>query len=447
MTDRPPKSTPRRPKTAGAIEIDPQSYTAFVGELKQKIIEARHRASLSVNRELILLYWTIGRDILARQEREGWGAKVIDRLAEDLRRAFPEMTGLSSRNLKYMRALADAWPDGDFVQRVVAQLPWGHNVSLLDAVKAPEERAWYARQAIEHGWTRAVLVHQIESNLFVRQGSALTNFSRTLPAAQSELAQQILKDPYTFDFLSLGPEMLERDLERGLIEHLRLLILELGKGFAFVGSQYHLEVGGQDYHLDLLFYHLRLRCFVVIELKIEDFKPEFAGKMNFYLSAVDDHLRHENDQPTIGIILCKGRNEVIVEYALRDSSKPMGVAQYELSQVLPPQLEEDLPTIDEFAREFPLMSMVKLRIEIERAVRDLASERGLSFDRPVGIGNMLRDLRRQGPVPASTDQLLGALQVMNKASHGVDVESSAAKQAVAIGSAFLAELKALSADD
>jgi len=445
MTSRPPKRKPRSAKPAASI--DPQSYATFVSDLKRKIVEARHRASLSVNRELILLYWTIGRDILARQEREGWGTKVIDRLADDLRQAFPEMTGLSSRNLKYMRSFAEAWPDGGFVQQVVALLPWGHNVRLLDAIRAPEERAWYARQAIEHGWSRNVLAHQIDSNLFARQGSALTNFSRTLPAEQSELAQQILKDPYTFDFLALGPEMLERDLERGLIEHLRLLILELGKGFAFVGSQYHLEVGGQDYYLDLLFYHLRLRCFVVIELKIEDFKPEFAGKMNFYLSAVDDQLRHPDDKPTIGIILCKGRNEVIVEYALRDSSKPMGVAQYQLSHALPPQLEEDLPTVAEFAREFPLMSVVKLRIEIERAVRDLASARDIVFDRPTGIVNMLRDLRRQGPMPSSTDQMLGVLRVMNEASHGVDVDSDAAKQAVEIGTIFLADLRALNTND
>ncbi|WP_181834055.1 PDDEXK nuclease domain-containing protein [Brucella anthropi] len=439
MTSRPPKRTPRSAKPAAGI--DPQSYAAFVSDLKRKIVEARHRASLSVNRELILLYWTIGRDILARQEREGWGTKVIDRLADDLRQAFPEMTGLSSRNLKYMRSFAEAWPDGDFVQQLVALLPWGHNVRLLDAIKAPEERAWYARQTIEHGWSRNVLAHQIDSNLFARQGTALTNFSRTLPAEQSELAQQILKDPYTFDFLALGPEMLERDLERGLIEHLRLLILELGKGFAFVGSQYHLELGGQDYYLDLLFYHLRLRCYVVIELKIEDFKPEFAGKMNFYLSAVDDQLRHPDDKPTIGIILCKGRNEVIVEYALRDSTKPMGVAQYQLSHALPPQLEEDLPTVAEFAREFPLISVVKIRIEIERAVRDLASVRGVVFDRPTGIGNMLRDLKRHGPMPASTDQMLGALRVMNEAAHGVDVDSDAAKQAVEIGTVFLTELR------
>lgn len=445
MTSRLPKPSPRRTKPAAA-QIDPQSYTAFVSDLKRKIIEARHRASLSVNRELILLYWTIGRDILGRQEREGWGAKVIDRLAADLGRAFPEMTGLSARNLKYMRAFAEAWSDPDFVQQVVAQLPWGHNLRLLDAVKTAEERVWYARQAIEHGWSRNVLSHQIDSDLFARQGSALTNFSRTLPAEQSELAQQILKDPYTFDFLSLGPEMLERDLERGLIEHLRALILELGKGFAFVGSQYHLEVGGQDYYLDLLFYHLRLRCFVVIELKIEDFKPELAGKMNFYLSAVDDQLRHEQDQPTIGIILCKGRNEVIVEYALRDSSKPMGVAQYRLSPALPPQLQQALPTVEEFAREFPLMSVVKLRIEIERALRDFLTGNGTAPE-PAGIGQMLRELDRREIAPPSTRRLLETLRVMTEASHGVDVDPESAKQAVEVGTIFLAELRGLTSDD
>ncbi|ARL14777.1 PDDEXK nuclease domain-containing protein [Burkholderia pseudomallei] len=444
MSPRSSKPASSRVKTAkSTAEITVQSYAAFVGDLKRKISEARHRASLSVNRELILLYWGIGRDILIRQGREGWGAKVIDRLAVDLGQAFPEMTGLSARNLKYMRAFADAWPDGEFVQRVVAQLPWGHNVSLLDSIKAPEERAWYAQQAIEHGWSRAVLIHQIESKLFARQGNALTNFSRTLPAEQSELAQQLLKDPYTFDFLALGPDMLERDLERGLIEHLRALILELGKGFAFVGSQYHLEVGGQDYYLDLLFYHLRLRCFVVIELKIEEFKPEFAGKMNFYLSAVDDQLRHKDDQPTIGIILCKGRNEVIVEYALRDSSKPMGVAHYMLSPALPPQLQQALPTAEEFAREFPLMSVVKLRIEIERILRDILSDNGLASAAPAGIGNMLRELHQRGLAPPSTERFLEALRVMNAAVHGVDVDPMGAEQAVEIGTAFLAELRGM----
>ncbi|WP_448956696.1 PDDEXK nuclease domain-containing protein [Labrys neptuniae] len=279
--------------------------------------------------------------------------------------------------------------------------------------------------------------------MFARQGNALTNFSRTLPAEQSELAQQILKDPYTFDFLALGPEMLERDLERGLIEHLRSLILELGKGFAFVGSQYHLEVGGQDYYIDLLFYHLRLRCFVVIELKIEDFKPEFAGKMNFYLSAIDDQLRHRDDQPTIGIILCKGRNEVIVEYALRDSSKPMGVAQYRLSPALPPQLQQDLPTIEELAREFPLMSVVKLRIEIERALRDYAAAQGFTATHRTNIGDMLRELQQRRLAPASTGRFLEALRVMNAASHGVDVDTVGAQHAMEVGKLFLNELREL----
>jgi len=225
-----------------------------------------------------LIYWQIGHDILRRQREEGWGTKVVDRLAAGLRQAFPEMTGLSSRNLKYMRAFADAYPDQEFVQQVAAQLPWGHTMMLLDTVKKQDEREWYMRYAIASGWSRNVLVHQIEGRLYQRQGKPLTNFTRTLPAPQSDLAQQIIKDPYNFEFLSLGAELQERELERGLLEHLRSLILELGKGFAFVGNQYYLEVGGQDYYLDLLFYHLRLRCFVVFELKIEEFKPEFAGR-------------------------------------------------------------------------------------------------------------------------------------------------------------------------
>jgi predicted nuclease of restriction endonuclease-like (RecB) superfamily len=425
-----------------AIEptTSPQSYAALLADLKQRIDSARLKAALSVNRELVLLYWSIGRDILTRQGTEGWGTKVVDRLAADLRRSFPEMTGLSARNLKYMRAFAEAWPDPQFVQQVVALLPWGHNTRLLDALETPSQREWYARQAIQHGWSRNVLTHQIESDLFSRQGGALTNFSRTLPARQSELARQIIKDPYSFDFLSLGPDMLERDLERGLIEHLRSLILELGKGFAFVGSQYHLDVGGQDYYLDLLFYHLRLRCFVIIELKIEKFKPEFAGKMNFYLSAVDDQLRHPDDQPSIGIILCKGRNEVVVEYALRDTSKPMGVAQYRLSPALPDRLKRELPTPEDLAREFPAMSLVKLRIEIERALRNLLMARGDVSSRPMSIGAVLHDLKQRGMAPRSTDRFLEALRIMNEAAHGFDIDPAMADQAVSIGTEFLSEL-------
>jgi predicted nuclease of restriction endonuclease-like (RecB) superfamily len=275
---------------------EPQGYASLLGELKSRIAAARLSAALAVNKQMILLYWSIGREILVRQTQEGWGARVIDRLADDLRRDFPEMSGLSARNLKYMRALAEAHTDPEVVQQVVAQLPWGHNVRLLESVKDPAARLWYARQAIEHGWSRNVLVHQIDSALFARQGKALTNFVRTLPAPQSELAQQIIKDPYSFEFLGLDGEILERDLERSLLDRLSALILELGKGFSFVGSQFPLEVGGQDYRLDLLFYHLKLRCFVVFELKVEEFQPEFAGKMNFYLSAVDDAMPSKGER-------------------------------------------------------------------------------------------------------------------------------------------------------
>lgn len=327
----------------------PATYPAFLTDLKQRISTARLRASLSVNRELVLLYWNIGREILSRQQNEGWGAKITDRLSADLRRAFPEMTGFSSRNLRYMRTFAAAWPDAPIGQQVAAQLPWGHIMVLLDAVNSNEKRDWYAHQTIENGWSRNVLVHQIESRLFERQGGAFTNFQRTLPEEQSDLAQQLIKDPYSFDFLSLAPKARERAVEKGLIQQVQSLILELGKGFAFVGSQHHLEVGGQDFYIDLLFYHLHLRCFVVLELKGEAFKPEFAGKMNFYLAAIDDLLRHPGDNPSIGIILCKDRNEVIVEYALRDSGKPMGVAKYQLSTALPEQLRNELPTAEELS--------------------------------------------------------------------------------------------------
>ncbi len=246
--------------------IAPKGYDSFFKELKDRIQHAQLRAALSVNRELVLLYWSIGKDILTRQKEQGWGAKVIDRLAADLRKAFPHMTGFSPRNLKYMRAFAEAWPEEPIVQQLVAQIPWGHIVRILDYVKVPAEREWYIRQAIENGWSRNVLVHQIESGLYRRQGKALTNFAQALPTPQSELAQQIIKDPYNFDFLSLGKEAQERELERGLIEHIRDFLLELGVGFAFVGSQYPLEVGGQEFRIDLLFYHLKLRAYVVIDL-------------------------------------------------------------------------------------------------------------------------------------------------------------------------------------
>lgn len=326
-------------------------YDDLLLELKTKISNAQLRAALAVNKELTLLYWQIGRDILQRQQQQGWGAKVINRLAADLQKAFPEMKGFSRTNLMYMRAFAEAYPEEQIVQQLVGQIPWGHNVRILDAVKDPTERLWYVQQTIQHGWSRNVLVHHIESQLYHRQGKAITNFDRTLPKPQSELVQQVLKDPYSFDFLNLSEEVKERDLERALLKHIRDFLLELGVGFAFVGSQYHLEVGGEDFYIDLLFYHLRLRCFVVIDLKIEEFKPEFSGKMNFYVSAVDDLLRHPDDQPTIGIILCKSKNKVIAEYSLRDMNKPIGVSAYQLRNTLPESLQGNLPTIEQLEAE------------------------------------------------------------------------------------------------
>lgn len=325
----------------------PAGYAELLEDLKARIRSAQTRAGLAVNRELVLLYWDIGQRILLRQQKEGWGAKVVERLARDLRRIFPDMKGFSRANLLYMRAFAESYPDASIVQQVAGQIPWFHNCILLDKVKNPAEREWYIRRTIQHGWSRNVLVHQIESGLYGRQGKAITNFDRTLPAPQSELALQVLKDPYVFDFLNIGEEAKERDLEKALLEQIRVFLFELGVGFAFVGSQYHIEVGGEDFYIDLLFYHLRLRCFVVIELKVGEFQPEYAGKMNFYLSAVDDILRHKDDHPSIGIILCKAKNRVIAEYALRDTRKPIGVSGYKLTETLPKNLKGELPSIKE----------------------------------------------------------------------------------------------------
>lgn len=327
--------------------VSPPDYLAFLDDLKARIRGAQVRAALSVNRELVLLYWSIGRDILARQSDAGWGARVIDLLAQDLARTFPALRGFSVRNLKYMRAFALAWPDEKIVQQLAARLPWFHHCVLLDKVKSAPERLAYAAAAVEHGWSRGVLVLQIESGYVARRGAAVHNFPATLPPLQSDLAAQALKDPYVFDFLELTGDVAERRLERSLVEHLRSFLLELGVGFAFVGHQVHLEVAGKDFYLDMLFYHTRLHCYIVVELKVVAFEPEFAGKMQFYLSAVDDLIRDpRRDEPTIGLLLCKDKDRVLVEYTLRQSPRPIGVASYQLTRALPDELAKSLPTVD-----------------------------------------------------------------------------------------------------
>lgn len=338
----------------------PESYDDFLRDLKERIRSAQVKAALAVNQELILLYWQIGREILSRQQQAGWGAKVIERIARDLKKEFPAIQGFSSRNLKYMRAFAEAYPDTEIVQRSIAQLPWRHNIALLEKLKSSEERLWYAQQAIENGWSRDVLVLQIESQLHRRLGGAITNFERVLSKPQSDLANSLLKDPYHLDFLSLSKGAQERDLETALVAHIRNFLLELGVGFSFMGSQYPIEVDGKEYRLDLLFYHIRLRCFVVIELKMGEFQPEFSGKMNFYVSAIDDLLRHADDQPTIGLILCKSKSKTTVEYALRNVNTPIGISTHRL----PEHLSESLPSVEQ------------LEMELETIVSEVIAESG-----------------------------------------------------------------------
>lgn len=338
-------------KPSPSLTPPPTGYADWLARLKKCIHSARQRATQAVNRELVLLYWQIGRDILDRQGREGWGAKVIERLAHDLRKAFPDMRGFSRANLMYMRAFAEAWPDEAIVQQAVGQLPWGHNLVLLARLKTSELRLAYAQRAIEHGWSRSVLEIQIESRRLEREGRAITNFTERLPAPDTDLARQSLKDPYLFDFLCIGKEADERVIEASLVQHITQFLLELGAGFAFVGRQMHLEVGGDDFFIDLLFYHLKLRCYVVIELKAEKFKPEHLGQLGFYLTVVDAQVKSEQDGPTIGLLLCKSKNKVVAEYALRDKAQPLGIAEYKLLESLPTELQTSLPSIELIEQE------------------------------------------------------------------------------------------------
>ena len=338
--------------------IPPDSYDVFFNDLKKRIDTARVKAALAVNQELILLYWQIGTQILEKQKEEGWGHKVIPRLSKDLKRTYPDMTGFSARNLGYMKRFAEAWPDSSILQQLAAKIPWFHNCVLLEKVKDTEARQWYIQKTVENGWSRNVLSMQIETDLYKRQGDAVTNFERTLPKPQSDLARQMMKDPYSFEFLTISEEAAERELERGLVERIKDFLIELGTGFSFVGSQYYLNIGGEDFYLDLLFYHLELRCFIIIDLKMGDFKAEYSGKMNLYVSAVDDMLRKEHDNPTIGMVLCKSKNKAIAEYALRNVNTPIAVSTHKL----PKKLQDSLPTPEQ------------LQLEMEAAVQAIEAQ-------------------------------------------------------------------------
>lgn len=342
----------------------PNDYAAWLTSLKEQISHARLKASLAVNRELILLYWRLGREILDRQNSQGWGAKVIDQLAKDLQVAFSDMKGLSPRNMKYMRAFAEAWPDEAVVQQLAAQLPWFHNCTLLDKIKDLATREWYIRKTIANGWSRSVLQLQIESRAHQRAGAAQHNFARTLPAHQSDLARDMVKDPYAFDFLGITDASNERTIEKGLVAHLRDFLIELGVGFAFVGSQYKLNIEDDEFYIDLLFYHTKLHCYVVIELKNTEFKFEYTGQLNGYLAAVDDLVRDAaHDAPTIGMILCKSKKQTMVEYALRGVETPMGVSTFRtasgdragtspaLSPELPKEFANLLPSIESLTEQ------------------------------------------------------------------------------------------------
>ncbi|GHU14331.1 hypothetical protein FACS189449_10870 [Alphaproteobacteria bacterium] len=331
--------------------IKSNEYAKFFSDLKEKVRTSQQRAVLQVNQQMIHLYHHIGTEIIRLQSEKGWGSKVIEQLSKDLHGTFPEMKGFSTRNLKYMRKFAEEYPSAEFVQQAAAQLPWFHIVLILSSVRDREAQIFYMQKAVEHGWSRNVLSMHIETRLHEREGNAITNFQDRLPAPFSDLAEQSLKDPYIFDFLTIDKNAREREIEVALVENIRKFLLELGEGFAFLGNQHHIVVGEKDFYVDMLFYHLKLRSYVAIELKAGEFKPEQAGKLNFYLSAIDDLLRHPTDNPTIGLIICKHKDNITAEYALRNINAPIGLAEYKLGKMMPEDLKTSLPTIDAIEAE------------------------------------------------------------------------------------------------
>lgn len=331
----------------------PEGYISFFAAIKDLIARERIKAVMATNAAMVVMYWDIGRHILEKQKTEGWGTKVIDRLSHDLKASFPDMGGFSPRNLKYMRKFAESWPDRSIVQGVLAQITWYHNLALLEKVSAPETRLWYARKTAEYGWSRNILAIQIDTRCHEREGKSINNFPVSLPPVDSDMAEQAFKDPYIFDFLGTADPRREVELERKLVDHIQQFLLELGQGFAFVGRQVHLEVGDSDFYIDLLFYHLKLRCYVVVELKATKFDPGYVSKLNMYLNIVDDLLRHPDDKPSIGLLLVKEKNKTIVEYSLAGFRKPIGVAQWqgEITRSLPEELKSSLPSIEEIEAE------------------------------------------------------------------------------------------------
>jgi len=334
------------PKSSVLTDL-PENYPEFIQNIKNTIAKARHKAILSANSEMTLLYWEIGRAILEQQNNYGWGAKVIERMSYDLQNEFKGLSGFSSRNLQYMRKFAEAYSDFEIVQRTVAQIPWRTNIALLDKLNDYNLRIWYAQKVLSEGYSRDVLVYQIESGLHKREGATLNNFPVSLPQADSDLTAQLFKDPYIFDFIGTGEIKRESELEEKLTTHIQNFLLELGQGFAFVGRQVHLELGERDFYIDLLFYHLKLRCYIIVELKTGDFQPEYIGKLNMYLNIVNAQLRHSDDNMSIGLLLVKSKDKVIVEYSLTGYTNPISIANWEL----PEQLKTSLPTIEEIEKE------------------------------------------------------------------------------------------------
>lgn len=333
--------------------VNPTSYGQFLDDLKQDIQESQLRAAMTLTKELVALYWRIGKMVSEKAALESWGAKTIEKIAKDLSTSFPGITCFSPRNLRAMRQFADSYPEG-IQGTAVSSIPWGHNIILMQKLCDREQRFWYAQQTLENGWSRSMLSTWVESNLYSRQGKAITNFQATLPTPQSDLAAQMMKDPYNLAFVELEKDYREKELEQGLINHIQKFLIELGQGFAFVGRQVSLVVDEKEYFVDLLFYHLKLRRYIVIELKAREFEPQDVSQVNFYMSAVDDHLRQPDDKSTIGMIFCKTKKNITVEYALRDFNKPIGVAGYEVSLIesLSKELKANLPTVEEIEAEF-----------------------------------------------------------------------------------------------